>query len=59
MKVTVSEHSLRQYKELFQEFQESIRRYCRNNRLGATQTSTDVPFDHLILQMMRSSGQLT
>ena len=58
MKVTVSERSLRQYKELYREFQESVQHYCRHHSLGSTRTPTDIPFDRLILQMMRSAGQL-
>jgi uncharacterized protein (DUF58 family) len=58
MKVTVSEGSLRQYRRLYDEFQESVTRYCRHHSLGSTRTATDIPFDRLILQMMRSAGQL-
>jgi uncharacterized protein (DUF58 family) len=55
-KVTVSERSLRQYRKIFQEFQESVQRYCRNYGLGCTRTSTEIPFDELILKMMRVAG---
>jgi uncharacterized protein (DUF58 family) len=55
-KVTVSERSLRRYKQIFQEFQESVQRYCRNYGLGCTRTSTEIPFDELILKMMRVAG---
>jgi uncharacterized protein (DUF58 family) len=55
-KVTVSERSLRQYKKIFAEFQESVQRYCRNYGLGCTRTSTEIPFDELILKMMRVAG---
>jgi uncharacterized protein (DUF58 family) len=55
-KVTVSERSLRQYRKVFQAFQESVQRYCRNYGLGCTRTSTEVRFDELILKMMRVAG---
>jgi uncharacterized protein (DUF58 family) len=55
-KVTVSERSLRQYRKIFAEFQESVQRYCSNYGLGCTRTSTEIPFDELILKMMRVAG---
>jgi uncharacterized protein (DUF58 family) len=55
-KVTVTERNLRQYRRIFANFQESIQRYCRNYGLGCTRTSTEIPFDELILKMMRVAG---
>ncbi len=55
-KVTVSERNLRRYRQIFQNFQESVQRYCRNYGLGCTRTSTEIPFDELILKMMRVAG---
>ena len=55
-KVTVTERNLRQYKQIFRDFQESVRRYCTNYGLGCTRTTADVPFDDLILKMMRTAG---
>src|SRR5262245_57808138 len=57
-KVTVSERSLRRYRQIFQEFQESVQRYCRSYGLGCTRTSTEIPFDELILKMMRVAGSV-
>ncbi len=54
-KVTVTERSLRTYRELFTSHQTSVREYCRNYGLGCTQAEAGVPFDELILQMMRAS----
>jgi uncharacterized protein (DUF58 family) len=54
-KVTVTERNLRSYRELFQEHQQSLREYCRNYGLGCTQAEASVPFDELILHMMRAS----
>jgi uncharacterized protein (DUF58 family) len=55
-KVTVTEKSLKRYRKLFADFQESIRKYCRNYGLGCTRTTTEVKFDDLILKMMRAAG---
>jgi hypothetical protein len=55
-KVTVSERSLRRYRQIFQEFQESVQGYCLKYGLGCTRTSTEIPFDDLILKMMRVAG---
>jgi uncharacterized protein (DUF58 family) len=57
-KVTVTERNLRQYRKIFDAFQESVLKYCRNYGLGCTRTSTDIPFDELILKMMRAAGSV-
>lgn len=54
-KVTVSESNLRAYKRLFQDHQSSVREYCRGYEMGCTQTPTPVPFDSLIIRMMREA----
>lgn len=55
-KVTITERALRRYKQIFQEHQDSVRTYGRKYGLGCTQTPTVVPFDELILRMMRQAG---
>jgi uncharacterized protein (DUF58 family) len=55
-KVTVTERNLRQYRQIFNQFQESIQHYCNNYGLGCTRTTTEIPFDALILKMMRMAG---
>ncbi|MEO6808385.1 MAG: DUF58 domain-containing protein, partial [Isosphaeraceae bacterium] len=55
-KVTVTERNLRQYRQIFNDFQESVRHYCNTYGLGCTSTTSDVPFDDLILKMMRTAG---
>jgi len=57
-KVTVTEKNVRKYKELFDEHQSSVRTYCRNYEIGCTQTPATIPFDDLVLRMMRESGQV-
>lgn len=55
-KVTVTERNLRQYRELFNKFQESVQQYCNTYGIGCTRTSTEIAFDELILKMMRVAG---
>jgi uncharacterized protein (DUF58 family) len=57
-KVTVTERNLRQYRAIFDAFQESIKSYCQTYGLGCTRASTEIPFDELILKMMRTAGAL-
>jgi uncharacterized protein (DUF58 family) len=54
--VIVSERSLREYRRVFEEFLQSVDRYCLGHGLGYTRASTDIPFDTLVLEMMRESG---
>src|SRR3954471_2749787 len=42
-KVTVTEKNLRQYRQLFEEFQEQVQSYCNCHSLGCTRTSTEIP----------------
>jgi uncharacterized protein (DUF58 family) len=58
-KLTITERKLRQYRKLFGEFLTSIDSYCRMYSLSCTRTTTDVPFDELILRMMRTAGVTT
>jgi len=55
-KLTVTEKHLRQYKQVFQKFLTSIEEYCQGYGVPYTTTTTDVPFDELILGMMRRAG---
>ena len=55
-KVTVTERNLRQYRQIFDDYLERVRQYCRKYGISANRTTTDVPFDELILRMMRSAG---
>lgn len=55
-KVTVTERNVRTYKKLFNEYQLSVRDYCTNYGLGCTQSPSRIPFDDLVLRMMRESG---
>ncbi|MDZ4849187.1 MAG: DUF58 domain-containing protein [Pirellulaceae bacterium] len=55
-KVTVTEKSIRTYKRYFSEHQTAVREYCRGYSLGCTQSPSTVPFDDLIMRMMRAAG---
>jgi hypothetical protein len=57
-KVTVTERNLRQYRQVFGAFLESVGRYCATYGIGGTRATTDIPFDDLILRMMREAGAL-
>jgi uncharacterized protein (DUF58 family) len=58
-KVTVTENHLRRYRQLFADYQRQVETYCRNYGLGCTQATTAVPFDDLVLRMMRAAGAVT
>jgi uncharacterized protein (DUF58 family) len=50
--VTISERMVRRYREKFLAFLDGIKRYCLNDGLNCTISSTAVPFDEMILQML-------
>ncbi|MEM9366870.1 MAG: DUF58 domain-containing protein [Planctomycetota bacterium] len=55
-KVTVTERKLRQYRELFQGFLGEVESYCRSRGLSHTRTTTETPFDAVLLGMMKASA---
>jgi uncharacterized protein (DUF58 family) len=55
-KITVTERKQKQYRQLFTEFLTSIETYCKTYSLSCTRSTTDLPFDELIMRMMRASG---
>jgi uncharacterized protein (DUF58 family) len=57
-KVTITERNLRQYRKIFTNYLESVSRYCNTYGIGGTRSSTEVPFDELLLRMMRVAGAL-
>ena len=59
MKVTVTEKKLKQYEQLFQKFLDDIEGYCRIYGLSYTRATTDVPFDEVLLKMMRIAGAVS
>ena len=57
-KVTITERNLRQYRKIFADYLESVRSYCNTYGIGGTRSSTEIPFDELLLRMMRAAGAL-
>ncbi len=55
-KVTVTERKLRQYENLFQSFLRETETYCNTYGLSYTRATNDVPFDDVMLKMMRVAG---
>ncbi|HBT75747.1 MAG TPA: DUF58 domain-containing protein [Planctomycetaceae bacterium] len=56
--VTISESVLKRYKQKFAAFLDSLKHYCNGNGFGCTVAPTSVPFDELILRMMREAGDI-
>ena len=52
-KLTITEKNQRQFRQIFQEFLESVRSYCKGYGLGCTVATTERTFDSWILDMMR------
>lgn len=55
-KLTITEKNLSRYREVFQDFLGSIRTYASTYGIGCTVTTTEIPFDSTILDMMRRAG---
>ena len=55
-KVTITERKLKQYEQMFQEFLRDVESYCMTYGLSHTRATTDVPFDEVLLKMMRVAG---
>ena len=55
-KVTVTERSLKKYRQLFTDHQLAVREYCRTYNLGCTQSPSTIRFDELVMRMMRETG---
>ncbi len=55
-KVIITERRLREYREKFTEFLTAISTYCRGYGISCTHSTTDIPFDKLVLRMMRTAG---
>ena len=55
-KVTITERKLKQYESMFQKFLGDVETYCMTYGLSHTRATTDVPFDEVLLKMMRIAG---
>ncbi|MGV3486442.1 MAG: DUF58 domain-containing protein [Planctomycetaceae bacterium] len=58
-KVTITERKLKQYEDLFQAFLRDIENYCMTYGLSHTRATTDIPFDDVLLRMMRVAGAVS
>ncbi len=58
-KVTVTERKLRQYETLFQSFLRDVETYCRTYGLSHTRATADIPYDEVLLKMMRVAGAVS
>lgn len=58
-KVTVTERKQRQYRELFQTFLQDVEVYCRTYGLSHTRATADIPYDQVLLRMMRVAGAVS
>lgn len=58
-KVTVNERKLRQYRDLFDVFLNDVKKYCTGHGFPHTVATTDVPYDAVLLAMMRSAAVAT
>lgn len=58
-KVTITERKLKQYETMFQEFLREVETYCMTYGLSHTRATTDVPFDEVLLKMMRMAGAVS
>ena len=54
--VTVTEKALRRYQAVWREFQDEIVKYCLAYGLSCTKASTEIPYDELVVRMMRETG---
>ncbi len=55
-RVTVTERKRKQYHDLFDSFLRDVENYCRTYGLSHTRATNDVPFDEVLLKMMRVAG---
>ncbi len=51
--VTITERHLREYRRVFQQFLVDSERTCRRREVGYIHSTTDVPFDELVLKVLR------
>lgn len=54
--ITVTEAAAKQYRRRFEQFVREVEEYCRRYGLSYTRATTDIPYDQVLLRMMRASG---
>ena len=53
--VTINEGPLKRYKALFQKYCDDLDQYCIQREIGLVRTTTQSPFEELILRIFRMS----
>ncbi len=56
-RVTVTQRVARRYRQVFVEFQESVRRYCRRHGLAWLQIASDMPEEEVLLQVVGGTAR--
>ena len=54
--VTINENHLKRYKALFQKYCHDLDQYCIQREIGLVRTTTQSPFEELILRIFRMGG---
>lgn len=54
--VTINENHLKRYRALFQKYCDDLDRYCIQREIGLVRTTTQSPFEELILRIFRMGG---
>lgn len=57
--VTVTERHLRQYRRIYRDFLGQCEKTCRQREVGFIRSTTDVPFEDLVLKVLRRGGAVT
>jgi len=55
--VTITERALLRYAELFEEFQQSVRDYCRRQTIPCMQIASDTPVDEVFMKVLTGTRQ--
>lgn len=55
---TVTERHLRRYRQVFKEFLVRCEKACHQREVGYIRSATDVPFEDLVLQVLRRGGMV-
>ncbi len=56
--VTVTERHLRQYRRVYADYMSRCERTCRRREVGYLHSTTEVPFEDLVLKVLRRAGAI-
>ncbi|KAA3605151.1 MAG: DUF58 domain-containing protein [Planctomycetota bacterium] len=54
--ITITDGMLRRYKEAFGQLTEEVEAFCIRNEMGYVKALTEIPFDQLVLKILRRGG---